>query len=102
MFDNFLEALIIVAVVFFMWLAEKLYNCYIKGTRWEQMIDIVTAAVRAAEQTVTESGKGAYKKEIVMKLCKQLIPDISDQELDILIESAVYNMKEAAKKIAVV
>lgn len=102
MFGHVLEGLIIVTIVFAMYLAERIYERYIKGTRWEQMIDIVTAAVRAAEQTVTESGKGAYKKEIVMKLCKDLIPDITDKELDVLIESAVYNMKEAAKKIAVI
>lgn len=63
-----------------------------------QMVQgIITAAVQYAEQTVKkEPGSGAAKKAIVTEFLKnQLLAkniSISDEQLDALIESAVYAM----------
>lgn len=69
--------------------------------RYAAMIDMIRVAVEAAEQTITGSGQGAVKKEQVIEfvrdwLSKQGI-DIEYAQLDALIESAVFAMKEAKK-----
>lgn len=66
------------------------------------IMDIVKAAVQYAEQTITGEGTGATKKAIVMEfLRKQLIAknlSISDEQLNALVESAVYAMTVAKKE----
>lgn len=55
---------------------------------------VVNDAVMAAEQTVSATGAGAEKKEIVTRFIKNMLISknisISDQQIDSLIESAVY------------
>ena len=61
------------------------------------MLDMVALAVRAAEQTITGSGQGAVKKAEVVKLVSEWLYgkgiNITEDELDQLIEAAVYQMK---------
>lgn len=63
------------------------------------LMDIVTAAVQYAEQTITDNGSGEQKKAIVTEFLKeQLIAkniSITDEQLNALIESAVYAMNKA-------
>lgn len=64
--------------------------------RYAQMIDMIQVAVTAAEQTMQG---GAVKKEYVVEfvrdwLAKQGV-EIEYSQLDALIESAVYAVKEA-------
>ena len=58
----------------------------------------VTMAVKAAEMNFTESGKGAEKKEYVAQfLTEQFNKNkvvITEEQMNILIESAVKQMKE--------
>lgn len=65
--------------------------------RYERMLDIVALAVRAAEQTITGSGQGAVKKAEVIKFVSEWLYgkgiNITEDELDQLIEAAVYSMK---------
>mgnify|MGYP002621738698 CR=1 FL=1 len=65
------------------------------------LMDIVTAAVQYAEQTITGNGSGAQKKAVVTEFLKgQLIAkniSISDEQLNALIESAVYAMNASKK-----
>ena len=66
------------------------------------VMDIVTAAVQCAEQTITGNGSGIEKKAIVTEfLHAQLIQkniSISDDQLNALIESAVYAMNVSKNK----
>ncbi len=67
-------------------------------TRYERMLDMVALAVRAAEQTITGSGQGAVKKAEVIKFVSEWLYgkgiNITEDELDQLIEAAVYSMKQ--------
>lgn len=66
----------------------------IKRSDYELALSIVESAVRAAEQTIKGSGKGAVKKEEVVNWVHNWLNEngfkISDEQLDILIEEAVY------------
>jgi len=66
--------------------------------RYERMLDMVALAVRAAEQTITGSGQGAVKKAEVVKFVSEWLYgkgiNITEDELDQLIEAAVYSMKQ--------
>lgn len=66
--------------------------------RYERMLDMVALAVRAAEQTITGSGLGAIKKAEVVKFVSEWLYgkgiNITEDELDQLIEAAVYSMKQ--------
>lgn len=64
------------------------------------LMDLVNAAVQYAEQTIKNApGSGAEKKLIVTEYLKELLRakniSISDEQLNVLIESAVYAMNVA-------
>ena len=69
-----------------------------KDKRYSTVIDFITLAVRAAEQTITGSGQGKQKKAEVIRFASEWMAkqgiDITDEELDQLIEAAVYAMKQ--------
>lgn len=79
---------------------------YIKAlrndARYKQVIDIIELAVHAAEQTITESGKGAEKKQKVIEFVKEWMDKagihISVEEISELTEAAVFQMKQGQKK----
>lgn len=66
--------------------------------RYAMLFDMVALAVRAAEQTITGSGLGAIKKAEVVKFVSEWLYgkgiNITEDELDQLIEAAVYQMKQ--------
>lgn len=67
--------------------------------RYDALIEIVTVAVRAAEQ-VLKHESGAVKKAEVVKFVREWLDRkgirITDEELDQLLEAAVYGMKQEA------
>ena len=69
--------------------------------RYEALIDMVALAVRAAEQTIKESGQGALKKERVIDFVRDWMNnqgiDITYEQLSELVEACVYQMKQEAK-----
>lgn len=69
--------------------------------RYQAMIDIITVAVKAAEQQIRESGQGAVKKERVMEFVREWLSkqgiELTYDQLSELIEAAVWNMKQEAK-----
>lgn len=64
-----------------------------KDARLEKFVN---DSVRAAEQVVKGSGKGSIKKEKVLKAASEWLKkyhiDISEEDLDTLIESIVFTM----------
>lgn len=69
----------------------------IKGTRYEEYLAMVNDAVKWAEQTIG-AGNGEQKKQLVLSFLTQLALDknlsITAEQLEVLIESAVFAMKE--------
>lgn len=65
--------------------------------RYEKLLKIVVTAVEAAEQTFDASGMGAAKKEDVISFVTEWMLDhgisITQEQLDKLIEAAVFEMK---------
>lgn len=70
--------------------------------RWSRLIDMVKVAVEAAEQTIHEDG--TVKKEEVTKFVTEWLKsygiNVTPEEIDKLIESAVYAMNLEKKKDA--
>lgn len=64
--------------------------------RYDMLFDMVALAVRAAEQTITESGQGKAKKAKVIKFVTEWLGGkgivVSEDDLSELIEAAVYQM----------
>ena len=68
-----------------------------KNERYKQLFELIAAAVRAAEQTIRESGMGVAKKEKVMAYIKKFVDDnhfpITEDELSDLVEASVWKLK---------
>lgn len=69
---------------------------YINSQKNQALIDVVITAVEAAEQTIKGSGQGAIKKQQVLKWVHEWLNQngisITEEQLDQLIESAVYSI----------
>lgn len=72
----------------------------IENSNYKWIADLVADAVKYAEQIIKESGKGEEKKEIVVKYITDQINlrgiKITDEQMEALIESAVYQLKKEA------
>lgn len=66
--------------------------------RYAQILDMVDVAVRAAEQTIKGAGKGIEKKEKVENIIYAWLMErgieISTEQINQLIECAVYQLKQ--------
>ena len=66
--------------------------------RWTKLINMVQAAVEAAEQTIKGEGQGQVKKDDVLLFVTNWLNtndiSVSEREVDRLIEAAVYKMNE--------
>ena len=91
-----LKAVVILVVILLTRYAVPYLKLILENSKHEWIVKWVDVAVKSAEQTIKESGED--KKDIVTKFIKsQLIQkniSISDEQLDNLIESAVYAMNE--------
>lgn len=77
-------------------LREKL-----KDAKYQDLVEIVEVAVRAAEQTIKGEKMGAVKKDEVIGFVTWWAAvhgvNITEEQLDRLIECVVYNLKMEAK-----
>lgn len=66
--------------------------------RYASLVGIVEVAVRAAEQTISEPHEGKLKKAEVLTFVSDWLDSkgikVTDEELDRLIECAVYQLKQ--------
>jgi len=92
-----LKAVVVLAVILITRYAVPYLKQIVENSKYEWVVKMVDVAVKAAEQTIKDGEKD--KKTIVTEFIKsQLIQkniSISDEQLDNLIESAVYAMNEA-------
>lgn len=69
----------------------------LEQSKYKWIADVVSQAVKSAEQTITGRKSGAERKAIVVDFIKTLLIQknisISDEQIDNLIESAVYTLK---------
>ena len=72
-------------------------------TKWGWAADIVDAVVRAVEQTVSDGIHGEAKKQIavdyIRKLLRQTGVDLTDEQLDALVEAAVQTLNAETIKV---
>lgn len=61
----------------------------------ESLIEFVTVGVRAAEMMYKETGMGAKKKEYVVEYLKELGYTVDVNEIDAMIEGAVFDLKNS-------
>lgn len=88
-------------------LATKYIIPYLKtkrdDVRWNKLIDMVQVAVEAAEQQIKD--KGSVKKEEVTKFVSNWLNtydiNVTPEEIDKLIEAAVYKMNNPAGNITI-
>ena len=79
---------------------------YLKGLALTEeqkvILTVINEAVLAMEQIITASGQGRIKKAKVVSFVQQYLLErnisISEEEIDKLIEAAVYAMKQAQNK----
>lgn len=73
----------------------------IQQDKYKDLVEAVKIAVDAAEQTFKEGGMGKLKKEDVIKFITSYLNDnkidISDDQLDRLIEAAVFQLNKGKK-----
>ena len=62
---------------------------------------MVQIAVNAAEQLYKKSGQGHLKKEYVIKYLKDKGINVSDKDLNIMIESAVLELNRWKQEIEI-
>ena len=64
----------------------------IDDAKMAKIIEWVTYAVKAAEQIYKESGMGAIKNKYVKKFLEEHGVDLDIEQIDVLIESAVWEL----------
>lgn len=68
-----------------------------EDSEMQRVTEIIAIAVRAAEQTIKESGQGKSKKAQVLAFVSNWLAEnnihISEEQLDKLLECAVFTMK---------
>ncbi len=71
----------------------------------EEIMRAIELAVKAAEQTVKGEKQGKYKKAEAIQFVSSWLKDrgisITDDQIDKLIEAAVYSMKNATAEVVV-
>lgn len=91
-----LKAVIILSVTLLVRYAVPFMKLQIEETKYSWVTKWVELAVKSAEQTILGDKSGPEKKAIVTKFIKEQLEakkiSISDDQLNTLIESAVYIM----------
>ena len=96
-----LRFVVVIGIMALVRYAIPLLKSKVKNSNLAWLYEWAKCAVEAAEQTHKESGMGTLKKSIVkgflVKLSQQCDFKITDAQIENLIESAVYAMKQEDK-----
>lgn len=97
-----IRAIVVIAIMALVRYAIPVLKTKAKESNLSWLYDWAVYAVKAAQQTNTGTGMGAAKKAIVKEFLLELIKEynvtITDSQLENLIESAVYAMKQEESK----
>lgn len=95
-----LKAVVILSVILLVRYAVPYIRQQVENTKYAWLEKWVELSVKSAQQTIFGDKSGPEKKAIVTKFIKDLLIkkniSISDDQLNTLIESAVYIMKQEA------
>lgn len=93
-----LKAVVVLVIILVSRYGIPLIKLKLEDTKYKWVVDTAKMAVKAAEQTILGDKTGPEKKAIVTGFIKeQLIKKnitMSDKQLDMLIEAAVYTMNK--------
>ena len=93
-----LKAVVIISIMLIMRYLIPYLKSLVEKSKYAQVVEWVGKAVLMAEQTVLGTKAGAEKKAIVIDFIKRMLMQkniaITDEQLNILIESAVFAMKK--------
>ncbi len=96
------RAALVICIMVLVRYAVPFLKSKINGTELEWIYDWAVKAVKAAEQTNLGEHNGSYKKAIVKEFLQNVAKEknlsITDAQLENLIESAVYAMKQEDAK----
>ena len=96
------RAVLVICIMVLVRYAVPFLKSKINGTELEWIYDWAVKAVKAAEQTNLGEHNGSYKKAIVKEFLQNIAKEknlsITDAQLENLIESAVYAMKQEDAK----
>ena len=96
------RAVLVICIMVLVRYAVPFLKSKINGTELEWIYNWVVKAVKAAEQTNLGEHNGSYKKAIVKEFLQNVAKEknlsITDAQLENLIESAVYAMKQEDAK----
>lgn len=99
---NIIKLLVIIVITAFVRYGIPLIKQAIEHYKLKGLMKWVDVAVAALEQTTKESGAGKEKKAIVTKFLKEILTakniSISDDQLDKLIEAAVFAMNNSKEE----
>ena len=99
-FDVVVGVIILAVTIVVRYLVPYL-KTQIEQSNYSAVLDIVDVAVHAVEQTIRESGQGKAKKAEVIKFVTKWLNEnnlaISEEQLDKLIEAAVFTMNKEMK-----
>lgn len=100
LFRVLIVVVIVVATLITRYLVPYL-KAQIQDTKYEEVLDTVEKAVKAAEQKIKESGQGKVKKAQVLAFVSAWLADhniiLTEDQLDTLIEAAVWAMNNEDK-----
>lgn len=98
LFDVLVGVVIIISIIITKYLVPY-FKAQIQDTQYAVVLDIIEKAVHSAEQTIKESGQGKVKKAQVLDFVSEWLAskniDITEYQLDQLIEASVYAMNQA-------
>lgn len=93
-----LKAVLVLVIILIAKYLVPWIKLQVEGMKHEWLLKWVELAVRSAEQTILGDKTGPEKKAIVTKFLKEQLQQknisISDEQLNTLIEAAVYAMKQ--------
>lgn len=96
-----LECLIIILITAVIRYGIPFMKQKIGESKLEEVAGWVQKAVKAAEQTITEPGSGEEKKAIVTEFISNMLIqkniNITSDQINTLIEAAVFAMKQETK-----
>jgi len=96
-----LTVLVFAVVLFFMRFAIPYMQAALEHSKLKFVAELANYAVKYAEQTIVGDNKGTDRKALVTKFLKELLMakkiSISAEQIDALIEAAVYAMNLAKK-----
>ena len=93
-----LKASIVLVLILLTRYAVPYLKQMVENSKYDWVVKLAEIAVKSAEQTVFGDKKGAERKAIVTQFIKKMLLQknisISDEQLENIIEAAVFSMKK--------